>query len=546
MKKNLIPSSLLAMLALTCNLSVHALEITEGLRESEGAAPRGDKVPAVTQSRPGKATKWEGHDGGLGVAWTPHGARLSCPAQRLAAEATSGGLWVDSAGGSPNQDRFRVVAVALGRDGEVTLPRSGTLAVGNSLVRFIRPGLVEEYSAGIDRIRQDFIVMESPRGGGELRVQLEVSGADLEQNPSGVQLVLKESGRKIAYGRLQVNDATGRTLPAQMIVLGKTQTARLVLVVNDEEATYPVRIDPTFTDANWVSLNPSIPGTDGPVHAVVTDGSGNLYVGGRFTVVGNVPANNIAKWDGSKWLALGNGMDDVVYALAISGSDVYAGGHFATADGTAAPFVAKWDGAHWSALGQSVNDAVRALVVSGDVLYVGGHFTTAGGAAAPFIAKWDGAQWSGLGQGMDNGVYALATSGSDIYAAGTFENAGGSSANYVAKWNGNTWSALGGGVNWYSYALAVSGDDVYVGGDFQSAGGIDARGIARWNGSGWSEVGLGMTSGVKTLAVSGSNVYAGGTFGTSSGIRYLAKWDQLVSARRKRERLRNGIGRVGE
>src|SRR5207245_3499654 len=74
----------------------------------------------------------------------------------------------------------------------------------------------------------------------------------------------------------------------------------LVVVVNDAEAVYPVRIDPTFSDANWISMG-GFPGADGAVSAAVVDGSGNLYIGGDFTLVGDVIANHIAKWDGSSW-----------------------------------------------------------------------------------------------------------------------------------------------------------------------------------------------------------------------------------------------------
>ena len=61
--------------------------------------------------------------------------------------------------------------------------------------------------------------------------------------------------------------------------------------MNDADAVYPVRIDPTFSDANWISMNPAFPAPDGPVNAAVVDSSGNLYIGGIFTVVGNVVAN---------------------------------------------------------------------------------------------------------------------------------------------------------------------------------------------------------------------------------------------------------------
>ena len=71
----------------------------------------------------------------------------------------------------------------------------------------------------------------------------------------------------------------------------------------------------------------ALPGTNSSVFASAVDAAGNLYVGGGFTVAGNVVANRIAKWNGTSWSALGTGMNSTVYALAVSGTDVYAGGH---------------------------------------------------------------------------------------------------------------------------------------------------------------------------------------------------------------------------
>src|SRR5207247_825241 len=126
----------------------------------------------------------------------------------------------------------------------------------------------------------------------------------------------------------------------------------LAVVVNDADAVYPVRIDPTFSDANWISMG-GIPGASFFVRAMAVDGAGNLYIGGLFTAVGNVLATNIAKWNGSSWSALGSGMGGsppIVYALAVSGSDVYAGGEFTTAGGSAANHIAKWKGEGRSAV----------------------------------------------------------------------------------------------------------------------------------------------------------------------------------------------------
>jgi hypothetical protein len=106
-------------------------------------------------------------------------------------------------------------------------------------------------------------------------------------------------------------------------------------LVNDAEAVYPVRIDPTFSDANWISMG-GVNGTDGEVYAAAMDGSGNLYIGGWFGVAGNAVAKNDAKWDGSSWSALGSGINDWVWALAVSGGTLYAGGYFTAAGGNAA------------------------------------------------------------------------------------------------------------------------------------------------------------------------------------------------------------------
>ena len=64
----------------------------------------------------------------------------------------------------------------------------------------------------------------------------------------------------------------------------------------------------TFSDANWISMG-GIPGANDQVYAAIVDGSGNLYIGGPFTGVGDTVATYVAKWNGSSWSALGSGMN---------------------------------------------------------------------------------------------------------------------------------------------------------------------------------------------------------------------------------------------
>src|SRR6266567_3624988 len=488
---------------------------------------------------------------GLSILSSEDGAVIRCAFQKLEGEATAEGLWLTSTVARAADDRFRVVASAAGRSGGrldgscagAALARLGTVTVEPEVVRFIRPGLVEEYSVSLDGVRQDFIIAQRPAGAGELRVELDVQGAQTEAAAHGARLVLKGSGRKIAYSQLRVEDAEGRALHARLEV---DSAACLAVVVDDAAAVYPVRIDPTFSDANWISMG-GMPGADGTVAAAVTDASGNLYVGGSFTVIGEVVANHVAKWNGSAWTALGSGLSGpfgtAARALLVSGGELFVGGNFTNAGGNAANGIAKWDGNAWTAISSGVNGAVYALAMSGNDLYVGGIFSTAGGNAASRIAKWDGNAWTALGSGLGGGgggVGALAVSGSNLYAGGDFTVAGGSPANYVAEWDGSAWSALGLGVFSQVNALAVSGSDLYVGGflsragsdlyvggSFTAAGGNPANCIAKWDGTAWTPLGSGLNEPVRALVVSGNDLYVGGAF-TTAGVtaaNRIAKWN---------------------
>src|SRR2546425_1285513 len=90
-----------------------------------------------------------------------------------------------------------------------------------------------------------------------------------------------------------------------------------------------------------------------------------------------------------------------------------------------------------------MNNVVVALAVSGSDLYVGGGFTTAGGSAATNIAKWNGSRWAALRSGEGGGVVGLADSCKEIDAGGGFETAGGSEGNHIAQMDGSRWGGRG-------------------------------------------------------------------------------------------------------
>jgi trimeric autotransporter adhesin len=241
--------------------------------------------------------------------------------------------------------------------------------------------------------------------------------------------------------------------------------------------------------SNWNALGSGLNDTVFTIAVAGTD----VYVGGLFTDAGeNANADHIARWDSVSWNALGSGLaggllggPTLVNTIAIEGLNVYVGGNFTDAGGNAnADEIARWDGSNWNALGSGLNHYVDALAVDGTNIYVGGNFTDAGGNAnADGIARWDGSAWNALGSGLGFGaVYAIAVDGTNIFVGGTFTEAGGNdNARYIARWDGSNWNALENGLTNVVNAIAVGGPDVYVGGFFTDVGGnVYTDYIARW------------------------------------------------------------------
>jgi hypothetical protein len=487
----------------------------------------------------GAATGQQNFNDDLAVTAAEDGARLRCMDQRIEGMATTEGLWLTSTAPECPGDKLRILTAEISRAGQEgwgdgVLVAVGAIEVTDHVARFIRPGVIEEYSVSDNGVRQDIILERRPPGQGQLRVALELIGANAEPSGEGIRLVPDRSGRNLRYDHLRVVDANGSEIAARMdVIQAKEQDvpqrpagrmAHLVILMDDSNATYPVRIDPTFSDEDWFSLGS---GLNGIVRAMAVSGS-NIFVGGDFSIAGGSNVNFVAKWDGSAWSSLGSGMNSNIFALAMSGSDLYAGGNFTVAGGVNANYIAKWNGNSWSALGSGTFPrGVLSLAVMGDDLYVGGQFNSAGGVNVNYIAKWNGSTWSPLGSGIGNYVFALAVSGSNVYAGGPFSTAGGVSANYIAKWDGSTWTAMGTGMNNWVFALALSGSDLYAGGWFSTAGDVGANHIAKWDGNAWSALGLGLDDRAQALAFFGNDLYAGGAFNSAGGTsaRRIARWN---------------------
>jgi hypothetical protein len=339
-----------------------------------------------------------------------------------------------------------------------------------------------------------------------------------------------------------------------------------------------------WSDNRWQPIN--VPAINGRINAMVIDKYKNLYIGGVFSRVGSIRTNCIARWDGSGWDSLGSGISPTpemfrnagrgVTSLALdSAGNLYAGGEFPDAGGVPANHVARWDGTRWHGLGAGVSgrarygfstDVEELTCNKNGILYAAGNFDTAGNVPANAVAQWDGSQWAALGGGVNNPVAALACDERGIlYAGGDFTIAGETPVKKIAQWNGTVWRALSPEpwvsptihslvchgtalfVGSYSYYVTKWENDIwttikgipehidvlsvdnygnlYACGTFNEADYKPANGIARWDGQSWSALGSGTGIVVNCLAISDSTMYVGGG-GITAGDKvspFLAK-----------------------
>ncbi len=322
----------------------------------------------------------------------------------------------------------------------------------------------------------------------------------------------------------------------------------VVLSAGDVEFASLVR----WNGASWSEPGSGISDDSVLALQVFDDGSGEaLYAGGAFNTAGGMSAHLAARWDGSSWTAVDEGLESSASLSDLAVFDDGSGPALHAADSTSfavTGMVHRWNGSSWELVGSALNNSVSCLAVfddgsgEGDELYVAGNFTMAGGVFARRIARWNGSSWRPLaGGGLDGPVTALAVfddgsgAGPALIAAGNFSTAGVTPADNIARWDGSSWSALSSGTDLGIQALATfddgSGPALFAGGEFTDAGGVAANHIARWDGSSWSALSSGVDGSVAVLAgldggcVAGEALYAGGFFTTSpAGDDYLARW----------------------
>ena len=274
--------------------------------------------------------------------------------------------------------------------------------------------------------------------------------------------------------------------------------------------------------------------------AVVDDGAGGYYIGGRFDAVGGVARRDLAHIlpDGSLDPAFAPDPDGEVTVLARGGTTVYAAGSFTTIGGAARTHVAAVDNTGHATAWAPVLDATPyAIAVAGSTVYLGGAFSTINAIPRADAGAVDATtgQIIGWDPQPNDYVYRIAPDGSSVFIAGNFTKLQGANHFGLAKVDAATGAPA---PTWLPIvhatssmlppvtAMAVSGSSLFIGGAFDmvaattrhNAAAVDTGtgALQAWDPNVGLSAGMGVPS-VSGIAVSGQTVYVAGSFKTING-----------------------------
>jgi hypothetical protein len=454
--------------------------------------------------------------GGIGSTFTAVGARLRVPggAVGLSLAAVGHGQQLEPVGAAvPIRARNRV------------LYRHGSLS--------------EIYGNGPYGLEQSFTVARRPLGGaGPLVLAMRVDGS-LVARQVGAQVVFRTHAGAVAlrYGQLSAQDATGKRLPATMLL----RSGVLELRVDDGGARYPLHIDPFVQQGSKLT---------GAEESVGDFGwSVALSASGSTALIGGPNDNSLtgAAWvftrTGSTWTQQGpkltgggeSGKGEFGFSVALSsdGNTALIGGM--SDDGeVGAAWVFTRSGSTWTQQGSKLTGGGEsgkgvfgygvALSAEGNTAVIGGPRDN-GSVGAAWVFTRSGSTWTQQGSKLTGGgesgkgelgyAVSLSSEGNTALLGGP-EDVLGTGAAWVFTRSGSTWTQQGSkltGAGASEFGLSVK---LSAFGTTALIGGGGAAWVFTRSGSTWTQQGPDLTgSGESGKSYFGNSVALSGDGNTA-------------------------------
>ena len=138
----------------------------------------------------------------------------------------------------------------MGREKSLTPVLPGDVVNNGARVEIRRGSILEWYVNSPAGLEQGFTLSTRAAGNGPLVLDFSLEDAEASGSGESVRMITS-TGRRLTYGQLKAVDATGKPLPAQLLV---PSAHRLQLSVDDTHAVYPIVIDPLLTAAAGTQL----------------------------------------------------------------------------------------------------------------------------------------------------------------------------------------------------------------------------------------------------------------------------------------------------
>ncbi len=463
---------------------------------------------------------------------------------------------------------IRTVAFGNGENAVATVRPSSALGkdeLGFSKLTFKRPGISEWYINEAEGLHHWFQV-DKKVGEGNLWVKLAASGAKgIQVSQEKIDFATNQGN--LSYAGLKVWDATGKQLPASMQLRG----SEIVIGIEDASATYPVTIDPTWTEEAVLSASDksqdaqfgesvSVSGDTAIVGTPSATSSGLSYAGQAY-----VFTRSGSTWTEQQILSASDKSQDAQFgwSVSVSGDTAIVGAPSANSSGLSyagQAYVFTRSGSTWTQ--QQILSASDksdyanfgySVSVSGDTAIVGTPSATSSGlsyAGQAYVFTRSGSTWteqqilsaSDKSQDAQFGWSVSVSGDTAIVGAPSANSSGLSYAGqaYVFTRSGSTWTQqqILSASDKSEYAnfgssVSVSGDTAIVGATSATPNGVNYPGQAyvfTRSGSTWTQQQILSASDKSeyanfgsSVSVSGDTAIVGATSANSSGLSYAGQ-----------------------